>query len=379
VGGRRRVDGDNFAIVNKYYLKINFRMDSGISGIGDDTEAMRRAFESFMLSGKNPINEENNDDDASSLAALQPVTRRNKKKKNHSLGISPPKTSVMPPTLIVAHCEVVSSPSVTAKQYSKATRIDKKKYYQLLRTFNDKVHHIWFDVDDQILPLLQNIVSLRSRLPIEWKLLQSSTSRDLDGGSNAFWKSCGFLGRARESSYPSSLFTEDIQLALANDLTQHEKMLASLRALISEIAECHDALGRVVDTLWKIHCSEYAVDEDEIVDNEGSRWERGRGDGRIDMENILHAVTDVFQVLSIELYRKQGLILLVIESAGSDGILGIEHENRQLKIFGSGAISSLDSLQIAHKCCSEWARSNESFIKKTMKDNLFGIGNNNDN
>ena len=113
-------------------------------------------------------------------------------------------------------------------------------------------------------------------------------------------------------------------------------MLVGLRTLMSKIADCHDALGMIVDTLWKFHCSECVANEDRIEDNEGFGWELVRDDVNVSMENIVQVVMDVFHILSMELYRKQGLVLLVIESAGGDGILGIESNKGKLKSIGSG-------------------------------------------
>ena len=351
-------------------------MNSGVSGIADDAEAMRKAFETFMLAGKMPTSDVKNDDDS------QPVTtKRNKKKKKHSLGRSPPKPSSTSQKLSDG-CDDAKSPSLLIAMQSSRASTDKKRYYQLLRSFNDKVLHTWFDMDDQIVPLLQNIVSIRSRLPLEWKLLHSS-SRDLQGGwgdidgsdRDDSWKYCGFLGRANESSYSFHLHAKDIQLALTNDLTQHEKMLAGLRTLMSKIADCHDGLGRVVDTLWKFHCSECAANEDRIEDNEGFGRELVRDDVNVSMENIVQVVMDVLHILSMELYRKQGLVLLVIESAGGDGILGIESNKGKLKSIGSGEARSLPNLQAAQKCCKAWPRSSkESFVEKILITRLFDLG-----
>ena len=138
------------------------------------------------------------------------------------------------------------------------------------------------------------------------------------------------------SSYLFHLYAKDIQLALTNDLTQHKKMLVGLRTLMSKIADFHDALGRIVDTLWKFHCSKCVANEDRIEDNEGFGWELMRDDVNVSMENIVQVVMDVFHILSMELYRKQGLVLLVIESTGGDGILGIESNKGKLKSIGSG-------------------------------------------
>ena len=66
------------------------------------------------------------------------------------------------------------------------------------------------------------------------------------------WKSHGYQQHSKKSS-SQYLQINDLQLALSHDLEQHEKMLVGLRSLMSNLAECHDALGRIVDSLWQYH------------------------------------------------------------------------------------------------------------------------------
>ena len=293
---------------------------------GNDAEAMRQSFEAFMLSGKQqPANEtESKTDDASSLATTQSnKTKKKKKKKKKLMGgtATLPKPPSTPPMISIGSSISTSSTSSSAtKQKSK----EKKRYYQLLHSFNDKVTHTWIHIDDQILTVLQNVVSIRSRLPLEWKVLHSSHLKTDDVNPQADdydrdeeeWKQHGLQGKLKETPFSFHLHTSDVQLALNHDMIQHEKMIAALRTFMTNLSECHEALSRVVDTLWKFYldCIQDRIEEDGEKDNK-------EDDG--DMQNMVDNVTEVYQMLSSELYRKQKLIPQILEST-QDEILGIE-------------------------------------------------------
>ena len=337
----------------------------------DDAEALRQSFEAFMLTGKKSTADDKKEkgDDSSSLATTQSNKgKKKKKKKKQPLGSggTPPKPplSSTPAVKTSGGSAPTSSPS-TAKQSSK----EKKRYYQLVRSFNDKVQHTWLDLDDQMLAVLQNIVSIRARLPLEWKILHSSHLKDHDnqepqdnndGDDDDDWKHHGFLGKPKETPYSFHLLTSDVWMALSNDVMQHEKMLVGLRSLISNLAECHDALGRALDTLWKFHldCS--------TVEREGEEEQDEEGDN---MQHMVDCVTNVYQMLSMELYRKQCLVPLIIEST-DDEILGIE-KGKPVTDVGSGS----NGLKAASKCSKSWKRgSEESCIDESLLMHVLKLG-----
>ena len=329
----------------------------------DDAEAMRKSFEAFMLSGKKSTADSedtnNNRDDSSTVATSQSNKgkKKKKKKKKQSLtgGTSPrPPLSTPPSKLSMSDTQSQSSSRTTPTQSTKSK--EKKRYYQLLRTFNDKVQHTWLDLDGQMLSILQNVVSIRSRLPLEWKILHSSYLKDENNGNNPQlededeWKYYGVVGKPKEVSYAFHLRTNDVQLALSNDLRQHEKMLGGLRSLMTNLADCHDALGRNVDTIWKFHL-ECCTTED-IGDEDDS------------MQNIVDNVTEVYQMLSMELYRKQCMIPLIMEST-QDEILGIE----------KGKHTADNTPKTARKCCNSWKRSSEaSCIDERLITHVLKLG-----
>jgi len=330
---------------------------------GDDAaETMRQSFEAFMLSGKQqPANEiESKTDDGSSLATTQSNKNKKKKKKKKSINKTTPPPK--PPTPSTPRgSSSISTPSTSStKQKSK----EKKRYYQLIHSFNDKVTHTWIYIDDQILTVLQNVLSIRSRLPLEWKVLHSShlktddvNPQDDDDSGEDEWKQHGLQGKLKETPYSFHLHASDVQLALSHDMTQHEKMLSAIRTLMTNLSECHEALGRVVDTLWKFHLdTQDRIEEDEKEDAEE--------DG--EMQNMVDSITEVYQMLSSELYRKQLLIPSILEST-QDEILGIEK--------GKITEGSRKGLQSARECCKSWDRnSEESCIDENKLSYVLTLG-----
>jgi len=347
--------------------------DTNSNNNNDDSEKMRLAFEQFMLSGgKNNNNnnnnnnnknsqEKNSNEEASTPQSTSSKSKKKKKKKRQSTGATPNK--------------VVSTSPATTKQPSSSSSPQqpttttpnpkvKKRYYQLLRSFNDKVKHTWMDIDEQLLSVLQNIVSIRGRVPHEWKVLSQATryyqamvvedspeqgeefdNNDYNGNEDD-WKSYGHQETSSQS-FSHHLRIDDIQLALSHDLEQHEKMLIGLRSLMSNVAECHDALGRIVDNLWQFH---FEVENDEGMNKDES------------LEHIVTSVTSLYQMLSMELYRKQNMIPMVIDST-KDEILGMNE-------LGKGhGVGTKKSQTLVRECCKSWKRSSsdEELLLSVMK------------
>lgn len=331
---------------------------------GNDAEAMRQSFEAFMLSGKQPADETEKIDDASLATTQSNKSKKKKKKKKKSIAATPPKLPSTPSIINSGSSSISTSLSSSAtKQKSK----EKKRYYQLIHSFNDKVTHTWIHIDDQILAVLQNVVSIRSRLPLEWKVLHSSHVKidDLNPQDNGRvededeWKQHGLLGKLKETPYSFHLYTSDVQLALTHDMTQHEKMLAAIRTFMTNLSECHEALGRVVDTLFKFHLDCTSADRIEEEDGEDDDQ-----DG--DMQKMVDNVTEVYQMLSSELYRKQILIPLILKST-QDEILGIEK--------GKVTVGSRKGLQRARNCCKSWdISSEESYIDESKLSYVLKLG-----
>ena len=226
-------------------------------------------------------------------------------------------------------------------------------------------------------------------------------SLSINDNEDESWKNYGSRKRR-----PHALQIQDIQLAFINDITQHEKMVLAVRKLMSELADCHNALGRCLDTIWKFHCSTMVVVvQQEMImmeqaqqpeqqhmlavenvnsgdDEEGVvKWEEGGDDddddgGDNSITNIVQLVTDVYHMLSTEIYRKQALVLELIESSGGDEtlLLGVVETRGRNK---SRTINErlLSSQQIAQKICTVWSSksANESYIDMSIITRLFDI------
>lgn len=289
----------------------------------DDAEEMRLAFQAFMLKGKGAASSSTSGDSITNTsAAASTNSKKKKKKKRQSTGASPHKQTPTKP-------EPTFSPSL-----SKLEQFTKKRYYQLLRSFSNKVLQSWFEVDDQMLAVLENIVSIRGRLPLEWKMLDSyDKNRGKLKGKEKYdqdWKWHGYRG-TNQSETPTHLHRADVQLALNNDLEQHEKMIGALRSLISELSETHDSLGRLVDTIWAFHL-ERQQDLDEIEEED-------------EMHVLVQHASDLFQMLSTELYRKQCVISSVIATV-NDEMLGLN----------TNADTGNTPLKLAKDYHKSWAR-----------------------
>lgn len=348
----------------------------------DDAEKMRLAFEAFMLTGKNNAQTPSSLSDTTSQPTSQ-TSKKKKKKKKSSVGSTPPQSSKTTQPMLSTPSKRLdntdnsvstqsNTPSSSHKNQSNQRQSIKKRYYQLLRSFAEKVKLIWMDTDDQLLSVMENIVSIRGRLRQEWSLMHSpvmskKTENEEDQNpqdDNDAWKYCGFQGKPKEDSYSFQLCPSDVQLALSHDLTQHEKMIVGLRSLMSNLADCHDSLGRMVGNIWQFHLDWQNERSEEEGEGEGEEnWSREDGI----LEEIVLDINNVYQMLSMELYRKQCLVPLVIEST-RDELLGSDSSNEESKNNNRGGTDNMEDspLRIARKCSKAWPRSSrESCVDET--------------
>jgi hypothetical protein len=163
---------------------------------------------------------------------------------------------------------------------------------------------------------------------------------------------------------------------------QHEKMLLELRRHISQLAECQEAVGRIVENLWQFHL-EYSSGV------EGDMDEEEQDGAANDMEyDIVQGVTEVFHMLSMELHRKQKIVPIIIEST-KDDLLGIKEDETKLMSRTDNGVhssvgedgsddvngSSTGGLRAARKCCKVWKRSSdETCVDMSLIAYLIKLG-----
>eukprot|EP01083_Nonionella_stella_P155830 503957_1 len=119
------------------------------------------------------------------------------------------------------------------------------------------------------------------------------------------WASHGFS--QTYGGVPTLLNEEDADLALSHDLLQHEKMMSAIRSLFANLSECQEAMHRILDEVMKHHheCIEVFDWSDLTVSFYKSS----------SLEELLN---DFVAMLSLELYRKQSLVHLLLGAVEDD-------------------------------------------------------------
>lgn len=287
---------------------------------------MQLAFQQFMLSGGG----NKNTDGASSGTG--------KKKKNQG-------------TLeknLQSEQSVVSknSPSQEHKNSLQQNKT-RKRYRQILEAFQKTLKEDWMDVDDHLGDVMASIVNLRERIRMSskhlWKWEQNLCSQ-------APPEYQGFAYR----NYPSysndivlgHLIKDDVELALFHALSQHEKMLAGSRRLLSSLNQAQEVLGRRLDELVKFNLDanqylcggeESELKELELFASQVVDWSR-----------------QVYIALAKELHRKQELVQNVLDSA-TDHLLFQEDD----EIILDDDDDELSPMEIAEKCHRFWPRGSD--------------------
>jgi hypothetical protein len=204
-------------------------------------------------------------------------------------------------------------------------------FRRLHRLFTNSVRD-WVEVDDQMLQVAHSISNLRHRCWLASRALalrregeDGDDNDDLQGRlqkpkegteSGSAW----MRHLKREDRYQGSTVSQLpeslLQLTLDDVLVQHEKMLALLRRLASELAREMDAAGRRLDDLM-LHQLE---SEGTILeDGGGSYCDTWTQEEEEDEYRVQESV-EMFAACARELHRKQGLARILLDST-NDAIL----------------------------------------------------------
>lgn len=175
----------------------------------------------------------------------------------------------------------------------------------------------WLEVDDTGQELVQSISGLRERI---WQISKELASMKQRTTKQAEWKKHGYRNRNDEL-----LSIEDLELALHHDVLQHERMLTSLRKMLSGTAQTQEAMGRRLDEFYRL------LDDAQMV--------RGSFLSLEDCQGLYTATAN-------ELYRKQMLAEKVLDSV-SDRLLYREDEH------GS---NDENPRRLAQQCSEQWSR-----------------------
>mmetsp|Transcript_16835 Transcript_16835/g.24637 ORF Transcript_16835/g.24637 Transcript_16835/m.24637 type:complete len:300 (+) Transcript_16835:301-1200(+) len=234
---------------------------------------------------------------------------------------------------------------------------EERKYQQIANRFVAIVKQEWIFVDDELQTVLSSILNVRTRLPIEAKLLALSNANpqgyDDDDDDEIQWRGRGYNKNSKNRrSDMGYLMRQDVELAFSHDLKQHERLMGHVRRLLSNLAQVHQSLGRTLDEgmRWQItNESHYALLHLDQEQCDGLHVIPSKSQ-LISCFVVLEEMEIIFAMLSKELYRKQCLAHAVINAL--DGLVDHHNETHENDLAGSG-------IKVASRCCREWPRGSE--------------------
>ena len=342
---------------------------------GQEEEFDMAAIQAFMLGGKKKAGGGGGDNNNTKNDQKDDVpSSKKKKKKKKGKGAAggsktPTKTPPRPPA---SNSRNISSqkkksntkaktPQTTPQQRREEQRIrnTQRQYWRLYKNFFSIVETEWLDLDDQLMAVVGSIDNIRSRLPMESRILRNIRDED-EWEAKKPWDGYaqGYSSR-REHNF--ALRVEDVRLAQGYDLVQHEKMLAGLRRLLSALSEVQDALGRKLDELLSHHweCSDDAGIES-AMDPQGL--------STVSLQTLVDEASLVYNQLAMELYRKQGMVQELLDSVDDDMIAGEEKAAHSFGPEGDDILGGGRSSQkTASYCTKAWPRdSAQSCVESSL-------------
>lgn len=183
-----------------------------------------------------------------------------------------------------------------------------KEFIHIFNRFVSRTKNEWMELDDQAYEVVKAISSIRSRLPMETKIMNSLEK----GLQKNPWSDYGVANIFEQHR---CLNTNDVQLALSHDLIQHEKMMEALRRLLANLSDCHEALMRILDEIMKhsLECEEsFGTVEVPVSFQKAS--------------SLSNLMADAISMMSLELYRKQNIAQIILDSS-EDDILKEKHND----------------------------------------------------
>ena len=326
----------------------------------DDDEAARRAFTAFMVGdGGNNICSE-----ASVVSPLASPGGGSKKKKKKKKGRGaragvPPATVKSPPVTrlpldrpaaAIQHMQLSSTTSSSRNELVHVKNIE-RLHWRMHRAFFAIVKDEWLVADDQLEAVIASIDNMRGRFPIETKVLESIRA-DEEQEAKKPWDGYG-LGYSTRREHNFVLTAEDVKLAMGHDLQQHEKMLSACRTLMANLSETQDALGRKLDEM----VSSYVQSSNDDFHMLSSALKEDTSSNSIPAQTLLEETTHVYNMLSLELFRKQSLSQLLFDSMTNDVLTGPKEPIKDAVVSGGEEDESKFSSKKASSMCSkEWSR-----------------------
>ena len=322
----------------------------------NDADAMRRAFESFMMTGKNASGEETTSD-----SPIHGSTKKKKKKKKNSGRPTSNESPSQQKNLELIdernrdnYEEKMNDESKTQWEEQQIRKWEKKSW-SICHKFAKELKENWLEIDAQTELVVNSLSGIRSRLPMHAKLIDRF-NREI--GSNDLTSNSGYRDTIvrnyeettcqndlNRNDYIEILNKSDLELAMSHDLIQHEKMMEGLRSLLSTLSESVDTLSRHLDEML----------QHQLESNDFPVYVSSRP-SFLKVSHLPEALTDLFHMLSLETYRKQCLSQKIFESA-LDGVMEQVDQVEQQKNELNFDWLNLGPQGIINRCCSVWSHS----------------------
>lgn len=191
----------------------------------------------------------------------------------------------------------------------------------------------WLATDKELEQCVGSIANLRARIRI------SSRRRGDMEESRALWR--GGTDASLSWGYRrghDTLTRDDVDLALTDELLQHERMMQLARRSIAALHQDQEALGRRLCELQQVLPSTWRCDP-------GTEVERLM----VQCASAAEECRQVFVSASMELFRKQELIQQLLDSV-DDTLVASDRD-------GHVAERTASSRSVAQTCAGGWSRS----------------------
>jgi len=296
----------------------------------DEQDSMRLAFEQFMLGGNKEKHISENE--SPNKCGLHEKNNKKKKKKRGNFRKDQDDAADVLSHKIEVDADLNEDYLHNEQHFNEMKRYE-KRCWNVFHRFCSTLQNDWFSLDDQLLDVIQSISELRHRM-----LMQAKCLHDFAHHKDRYNWLCHGNSKIHMICCDNTkiLTKADVELALSHDIIQHEKMMAGVRSLLSNLSEIQDTLGTSLDKIMQQQL--------EVTTNQCKRNET--------LINLVNEMNNIFVMLAMEIYRKQILAQMLIESTAGNDILYSSHQSVD-NDEEDGARKT------ATFCCRRWPRNSK--------------------
>jgi len=301
--------------------------DSNVRNTDSLQKQQQQAFEKFMLDKKKS---KQGRKDTSQQPAPAPSSSLSSFEISNKTTTSPTKFSSPQSTQPRIISEISHHSPETSSFRSPKEKQSEKRLWTLFHTFRKTVEEDWLDLENQIVLCFQSISNLQYRIPMEIQLVHAfHTVGDHDQNHQnpqQDWIHSGFIN----TTLPLQIHLPMVESTLSTDCKQHERLVSTLRSLLSSLSQCQDQLGTLMEESYRIQESIYSLSftnnnnsftQDDI--NTTLQPQQQQYDLFTLSQSLFSIMNQVYLILSQELYNKQYYTLQLL------GIVSTEEEEEE--------------------------------------------------